>query len=100
MDTSPVCPDGLDPEVIELAKQVVRDGGMDLLVRCRLSMGGPLDTPAHQRMVATRARLRRAGRDVNTRNSAPDMWIAIVSEIIDQPDRLDSLARPRRSRRW
>jgi pimeloyl-ACP methyl ester carboxylesterase len=90
MDTSPVCPDGLDPEVIELAKQVVRDGGMELLVKVQAEMGGPLDTPAHQRLVETRPGYAERG-DQLTRNSAPDMWTAIVAEIIEQPDRLDAL---------
>jgi 3-oxoadipate enol-lactonase len=90
MDTSPVCPDGLDADVIALGKQVVREGGMDALVEAQAAMGGPLDTPAHQRLCDTVPGYAERGANL-TRNSAPDMWTAIVTEIIEQPDQIDRL---------
>jgi len=90
MDTSPACPDGLDPDVMNLAKQIVRDEGLDRLIEVQAEMGGPLDTPAHRRLVETRPGYGERG-DRLTRSCAPDMWLAIVTEIIEQPDRLERL---------
>ena len=90
MDTSPVCPDGLDPEAIELGKQVVRENGIDVLVSLLEQGPGPLDSPAHQRLVATRPGYAERGSE-NTRRCSPAMWAAIVTEIVEQPDRLDAL---------
>jgi pimeloyl-ACP methyl ester carboxylesterase len=89
MDTSPVCPDGLDPQAIEIGKTLVRERGLDFLVELQ-QQRGPLDTPAHQRVLATRADYAARG-DYKIRNVSPDMWCAVVTEIIDQPDRCDAL---------
>lgn len=91
MDTSPTCPEGLDGSAIEIGKQVVRESGIEVLVQLQAQGPGPLDTPAHQRMVATVPGYVERGAE-NTRNSSPDMWCAIVTEIIEQPNRLDALA--------
>ena len=90
MDTSPVCPDGLDADEIALGRDVVRQGGLDLLIELQAEREGPLTTPAHERLVATRPGYKERGDD-NTRQCSPDMWCAIVTEIVDQPDRLEAL---------
>jgi pimeloyl-ACP methyl ester carboxylesterase len=90
MDTSPVCPDGLDREAVELGKQVVRESGIEILVQLQAERSGPLDTPAHQRLLATRPGYAEAG-EQKLRACSPAMWAAIVTEIIEQPDRLDAL---------
>ncbi|MBA3655063.1 MAG: alpha/beta hydrolase [Actinobacteria bacterium] len=91
MDTSPVCPDGIDPAVVELGKQAVREAGMEVLVQLQAEGPGPLDTPASQRLLAERPGWKERGEN-NTRNCSPDMWIAIITEILSQADRLESLA--------
>ena len=90
MDTSPVRPDGLDADLIEVGKQVVRENGIEVLVSLLEQGPGPLDSPAHQRLAATRPGYAERGSE-NTRRCSPAMWAAIVTEIIEQPDRLDAL---------
>jgi pimeloyl-ACP methyl ester carboxylesterase len=89
MDTSPVCPDGLDPQAIEVGKKMVREQGLPFLIELS-KQSGPLDTPAHQRVLATRPGYAERG-EQNIRCVSPEMWCAIVTEIIDQPDRCESL---------
>jgi pimeloyl-ACP methyl ester carboxylesterase len=90
MDTSPCCPDGLDTDTVLAGREVVRVSGLEPLIEL-LADGGPLNTPAHERLCETRPGYRERGAD-NTRKCSPDMWCAIVTEIIEQPDRLDALA--------
>lgn len=92
-DTSHGVPDGIDPELVELGKATVADGGTDALVAVQTDGGieGPFDTPAHQRMCATVPGYRERG-DRNTRVASPVMWLAMVDELLSQPDRLAALA--------
>ena len=89
MDTSPVCPDGLDPDAIAIGKTLVRERGMDFLLELQ-QQSGPLDTAAHQRVLATRPGYAEQGVE-KMRNVSPEMWCAIVTEIVEQPDRCESL---------
>jgi pimeloyl-ACP methyl ester carboxylesterase len=91
MDTSHACPDGLDPDTIALGREVVAQGGLELLIELQEAQGvDPLATPAHRRMLAERPGYAEFGRR-NTLNASADMWQAIVAEIVDQADRLDAL---------
>lgn len=89
MDTSPVCPDGLDVDAVLAGREVVRQAGLEPLIEA-LAENGPLTTPAHERLCATRPGYKERG-DNNTRKCSPEMWCAIVTEIIEQPDRLEKL---------
>jgi pimeloyl-ACP methyl ester carboxylesterase len=91
MDTSPACPDGLDPDMLELGKAVVREQGLAALLKLQAELDDPLSTPAHQRMLATRPGYAERG-ERNALNCAAEMWTAIVTEIVGQPDGLEALA--------
>src|SRR5688500_17288721 len=54
MDTSHGPVGGIDPDLIALGKAVVAEGGMTALVEAQRDIEGALDTPAHERLVATR----------------------------------------------
>ena len=90
MDTSPVVPDGLDPDALAAGVALVRSSGLEPLVQLQNERGAVLDTPAHQRMVATRPGYKEQG-ERKTLASSPEMWAAIATEIVHQPDRLDRL---------
>lgn len=89
MDTSPVAPDGLDADAIKAGQALVRERGLEFLVEMS-KQPGPLDSPAHQRVLATRPGYAERG-EVKMRNISTDMWCAIVGEIVDQSDRCEAL---------
>ncbi len=91
MNTSHSPPDGIDPALVELGKSVVAAGGMALLVEASRGQRGALGTPAHERLVATRPGYREFGEAKSLACSA-DMWMAMVDELLHQPDRLEALA--------
>jgi pimeloyl-ACP methyl ester carboxylesterase len=91
MDTSHGPIDGLDPEVVSMGQKVVRDGGMAALVAAQKAAGpGPLDSPAHQRVVADREGYEEFC-DRKALATSPEMWLALSSQIVDQADRLADL---------
>ena len=92
-DTSHGVPDGIDPDLVELGKATVRDGGTDALVTVQSdgNIRGPFDTPAHDRMCATVPGYREQGERL-TRAASHVMWLAMVDELLSQPDRLAQLA--------
>ena len=90
MDTSHAAVEGLDPGAVELGKAIVRDGGLAALVDAQRGRGGELDTPAHKRVEAERP----GYVEFNERKSldaSPDMWLAMVDEIVAGGDRLEPL---------
>lgn len=92
MDTAHAAPDGLDPATVELAQAVVAQGGLQLLVRVQAAEGiDPLATPAHRRLVAERPGYEEFGRS-KTLAASPDMWQAVVAEIVGDRDTLEQLA--------
>ncbi|HET9443679.1 MAG TPA: alpha/beta hydrolase, partial [Acidimicrobiales bacterium] len=91
MGTSHSVPDGIDPVIVELGKAVVRSGGMGLLVEAARQQAGPLGTPAHDRVVRQRAGYREFS-ERKTLSASADMWLAMVDELLAQPDRLADLA--------
>lgn len=91
MDTGHGAVEGIDPELVELGKSVVKEGGMALLVEVQRQYDKVLDTPAGELL-----RQRRPGhRDYGDRKAlslAPAMWLAMVDELLDHQDRLEALS--------
>ena len=91
MDTSHGPLDGLDRELMEMAKAIVAEGGTTALVKAQAEMEGPLDTPAHQRLLAERAGYREFC-ESKTEVAAEDMWLGTIDDMFAQGDRLGALA--------
>ena len=83
----------VDPDMARLGAQIVRDGGMAAVkaVLDELADEGPLDTPAHQRLLAERPGYRELG-DRKFLSSSPAMYASMLEQMIDQVDRLEHLA--------
>lgn len=92
MDTAAGPVGGVDPEVIALGKSVVGAGGMALLVEAQRNREGELTSAADRRLRETRPGYSAYG-ETKALACAPDMWLAMVDEIITtQADRLRDLA--------
>ena len=91
MDTGHGAVKGIDPELVELGKTVVREGGMALLVEVQRQYDKVLDTPAAELL-----RQRRPGHgeygDRKALSVAPAMWLAMADELLDHEDRLEALS--------
>lgn len=88
MDTAHAVPDGVDAGLVEKGKEIVRAGGMTALVEAQ--RGLPADTEAHARLL--RERPGYAGfMERKALAMDPEMWLALVDEMVAQPDRLDGL---------
>jgi len=90
MDTSPGPPPGIDPTTVDLGIEIARRDGMAVLKAAQDELD-PLGTPAHQRLLAERPGYREFG-DRKWEALSPQMWIALVAEIVHQPDQLGALA--------
>lgn len=90
MDTSPGSPPGIDPATIDLGIDIARRDGMAVLKAVQDELD-PLGTPAYQRLLAERPGYREFC-DRKWEALAPAMWIAIVAELVHQPDQLEALA--------
>jgi pimeloyl-ACP methyl ester carboxylesterase len=77
----------VDRETVELGKSIVRSGGMAALVEAQRGRPG---TPAHERLVRERAGYREF-MEAKALAMDPEMWLAMVDEMLSQPDRLDDL---------
>lgn len=83
---------GIDREAVELGKAVVREGGTKALVEAQRDAGpGPLDTEASKLLEQRRPGWKDFSEGA-VLASAADMWIAMVEEMFDHPDRLGALA--------
>ena len=91
MDTSPSPPEGIDPEMIELGRSVVREGGVKLLVEALREQEGVLSTPADARVRAERPGYEEWG-EQKLLASSDAMWLAMTTELFTQADRLPALA--------
>jgi pimeloyl-ACP methyl ester carboxylesterase len=91
MDTSHGPIEGLDSSQVLAGKQVVRDGGLELLVELQRNSEPILDSPAYQRLVAARPGYAEWG-ERRMVACAPAMWLAMVEQLLDCEDRLDRLA--------
>lgn len=90
MDTSPGPPPGIDPATVDLGIEIARRDGMAVLKAMQDDLD-LLGTAAHRRLLAERPGYREFG-DRKWEALSPAMWIALVAEIVRQPDQLDALA--------
>ncbi|HEX7165711.1 MAG TPA: alpha/beta hydrolase [Acidimicrobiales bacterium] len=91
MDTSHGSLADIPADLIELAKQVVAEGGMQLYLEVSKTIEGPLDTPAYKRMVAERPDYETYG-DRKTLAASPHMWLGLIDDVVGKDDRLAALA--------
>lgn len=91
MDTGHGPVKGLDRRMVELGKEAVRSNGLGVLIELQALRDDPLATPAHQRLLEERPGYREFC-DSKTMACCAEMWLSMVDEMIDQPDRLQSLA--------
>jgi 3-oxoadipate enol-lactonase len=89
MDTSHGPLDNLDPDLVEAAVAIVRARGMDGLAAVMAEREGPLETPAHRRLVAERPGYAEF-EDRKFRATSPALYAAMAPEFVTTPDRLDS----------
>ena len=99
MGTGHAAPEGIHPNVVEMGKAIVRDGGTELLVQIMAAMeeGGhgpsvdaPLSSEAHRRLAATRPGYAERHRR-NIARASNAMWLAMAAELTEHPDRLEHL---------
>src|SRR3954453_5595302 len=92
MDTSPSTPEGLDPEMVEMARAIVAEGGLAQLIEIQKAMDdGPLTTPADLRLRAERPGYAEWG-EQKTLASSPAMWRSMTTQFLSAPDRLPQLS--------
>jgi pimeloyl-ACP methyl ester carboxylesterase len=92
MGTSHAEPEAISPGLLDFGRQIVDQGGVELLVSVQRQMEDDLGTPSHRRLLAERPGYREYN-EAKTLASSPDMWLALVDEMFRQPDRLERLAR-------
>jgi pimeloyl-ACP methyl ester carboxylesterase len=90
MDTSHGPLANLDPDLVEAAVSIVRAQGMDGLAQVMAQRDGPLETPAHQRLIAERPGYAEF-EDRKFRATSPALYAAMAPEFVTTADRLDSL---------
>ena len=92
MDTGHGPIPGIDPSQAEVAVQVARDQGMDVLCALMAAREGILDTPAHQRVAAERPDYTEFG-ERKFRATSASLYAAIAPELVGTfPDTLSRLA--------
>ncbi|HSO95044.1 MAG TPA: alpha/beta hydrolase [Acidimicrobiia bacterium] len=89
MDTSPGPPPGIDPATVDLGIEIARRDGMAVLKAMQDELD-LLGTAAHRRLLAERPGYREFG-DRKWEALSQAMWVALVAEIVRQPDQLDAL---------
>lgn len=91
MDTGHGPVAGLDPDLAAAAVAIARERGMDGLVEIMKEHTSPLDTAAHQRLVAQRPGYAEFG-EGKMRATSPHLYAAMTALFVSSPDRLDDLA--------
>lgn len=91
MDTCPGPVEGLDPAQVEAAAAFVRQHGIDALADALAGRSGPLETPAHRRLVEERPDYA-SFNERKLRTSSPAMYAAMAVALVHQADRLPALA--------
>ncbi len=89
MDTAPGPPEGIDPASVDLGVEIARTDGMAVL-RVVQDELDPLGSLANQRLLAERPGYREFG-ERKWAALSREMWIALASEIVNQPDELAGL---------
>jgi pimeloyl-ACP methyl ester carboxylesterase len=92
MDTGHGPIKGIDPDLADLAIQIVRANGMEALSAAIAARQAPLETPAHRRVLAERPDYAEFG-DRKFLATSPHLYAAIVHELLHQDDTLERLAR-------
>ena len=77
----------VERDLVAAGKAVVQAGGLPALVEAQ--RGRP-DTPAHERLLRERPGYAEF-MEAKALSMDPEMWLALVDEMLDQPDRLDAL---------
>ena len=90
MDTSHGPLGNLDPDLVEAAVSIVRAQGMDGLAQVMAQRDGPLETPAHRRLIAERPGYAEF-EDRKFLATSPALYAAMAPEFVTTADRLDSL---------
>jgi 3-oxoadipate enol-lactonase len=81
---------GLDPDLVQRAVSIVRAQGIDALADLLAQRQSPLETPAHQRVLAERPGYAEFG-DRKFRATAPALYAAMAPRFVETVDRLDRL---------
>ena len=89
MNTGHGTVEGIEPELAELGIGLARQG-MDALADVLASIESPLDTPAHQRLLAEHPEHREFD-DRKLRACSGAMYAAMAIELLEEHDRLDDL---------
>jgi len=89
MDTSPGPPPGVDPALVEVAVQIERSEGMAAL-KAVVDELDPIATPAFERLLRERPGYREFC-DRKWAAQSGQMWAALATEMVHQPDQLDAL---------
>ena len=90
MDTSHAAPDGIDPDLVAMAVQILRDDGLETFLEVSKATQDPLASPAYQRLLRERPGYEEFC-DRKARDASVDMRIAMFPRFVSQPDRLDGL---------
>jgi 3-oxoadipate enol-lactonase len=91
MDTGHGPVQGLDPDLAAAAVAIVRERGIDGLIEIMKDRTSPLDTAAHQRLLAERPGYAEFGED-KMRATSPHLYAAMTALFVSSRDRLDDLA--------
>lgn len=91
MDTCHGPLEGIDRELAMLGVETARTAGMGPIVEASKTGPGPLDTPARRRLLSERPEMA-VRSEQNLSVCSPHMYAAMLSEMLEQPDRLDSLS--------
>ena len=91
MDTGHGPVEGIDPDLAARAANVALESGMDTLADLIAAMGSPLDTPAHQRVLAKRPGYAEF-EERKFRSTSPNLYAAIGRELVSCSDLLSELA--------
>jgi len=91
MDTSHAAPDGVDPDLVAMAVQILRDDGLETFLEVSKAVEDPLASPAYQRVLRERPGYE-AFCDAKARAASADMRIAMFPKFLSQPDRLEALS--------
>jgi pimeloyl-ACP methyl ester carboxylesterase len=90
MDTSHGPVGNLDPELVQAAVSVVRTDGMDTLAAILAEHQGPLETPAHRRLITGQAGYAEFC-DRKLRATSAALYAAMAPVFVTTADRLDRL---------
>lgn len=92
MDTHHGPVEGIEPDMVQMGIAVVRAQGMDALADLLASWDPPLSNPAHERLLREREGYAEFN-DRKLRSCSSHMWVSVVEQLLDMPDRLEDLAR-------